>query len=136
MEYSKNQRLMLLLAEKELQAHKSQVLESKLARIGSMERSCLFLDQKIASQNFRISALKSDIENLDTKYDSSSQKLKAVKSEIEELEEVEKERDKFYELKISEMNEFRENVKRFLTETRTRMQELRNSVNEATMVIE
>ncbi|KAB1999908.1 hypothetical protein ES319_D12G193600v1 [Gossypium barbadense] len=101
-----------------------------------MERSCLFLDQKIASQNFRISALKSDIENLDTKYDSSSQKLKAVKSEIEELEEVEKERDTFYELKISEMNEFGENVKRFLTETRTRMQELRNSVNEATMVIE
>ncbi|TYH39846.1 hypothetical protein ES332_D12G204600v1 [Gossypium tomentosum] len=93
MEHSRNQRLMLLLAEKELQAHKSQVLESKLARIGSMERSCLFLDQKIASQNFRISALKSDIENLDTKYDSSSQKLKAVKSEIEELEEVEKERE-------------------------------------------
>ncbi|MBA0663563.1 hypothetical protein Goklo_003672, partial [Gossypium klotzschianum] len=57
-------------------------------------------------------------------------KLRAVKSEIEELEEVEKERDKFYELKISEMNEFRENVKRFLTETRTRVQELRNSVNE------
>lgn len=63
-------------AEKELQAHKSQVLESKLARIGSMERSCLFLDQKIASQNFRISALKSEIENLDAKYDSSSLKLK------------------------------------------------------------
>ncbi|KAB1999907.1 hypothetical protein ES319_D12G193600v1 [Gossypium barbadense] len=61
---------------------------------------------------------------------------RAVKSEIEELEEVEKERDTFYELKISEMNEFGENVKRFLTETRTRMQELRNSVNEATMVIE
>ncbi|MBA0748795.1 hypothetical protein Gogos_002784 [Gossypium gossypioides] len=129
MEHSRNQRLMLLLAEKELQAHKSQVLESKLARIGFMERSCLFLDQKIASQNFRIAALKSEIENLDTKYDSSSRKLKAVKSEIEELEEVEKERDKFYELKISEMNEFRENVKRFLTETRTRVQELRNSVN-------
>lgn len=53
-----------------------------------------------------------------------------MNSEIEELEEVKKERDKFYELKISEMNEFRENVKRFLTETRTRMQELRNSVNE------
>lgn len=53
-----------------------------------------------------------------------------MKSEIEELEEVEKERDQFYELKISEMNEFRENVKRFLTVTRTRVQELRNSVNE------
>ncbi|MBA0627881.1 hypothetical protein Godav_022682 [Gossypium davidsonii] len=119
MEHSRNQRLMLLLAEKELQAHKSQVLESKLARIGSMERSCLFLDQKIASQNFKISALKSDIENLDTKYDSSSRKLKGGK-----------ERDKFYELKISKMNEFTENVKRFLTETQTRVQELGNSVNE------
>nr|KJB66889.1 hypothetical protein B456_010G163100 [Gossypium raimondii] len=128
MEHSRNQRLMLLLVKSELhfffvwfpvkskpesrgeRAASAQisVLESKLACIGSMERSCLFLDQKIASQNFRISDLKSDIENIDTKYDSSSRKLKAVKSEIEEIEEVEKERVKFYELKISEMNEFRE----------------------------
>lgn len=56
--------------------------------------------------------------------------LRVLKSEIEELEEVEKEKDKFYESKSSEINEFRENVGRFLMESRIRVQELRNSVNE------
>ena len=56
--------------------------------------------------------------------------LRVLKSEIEELEEVEKEKDKFYESKSSEINEFRENVERFLMESRIRVQELRNSVNE------
>ncbi|KAK6264471.1 Herpesvirus UL139 [Theobroma cacao] len=130
MEHSRNQRLALLQAEKELQANKSQVLESKLAHIRSREQRCLWLDQKIASQNFKISSLKSGIENLDAKYNSSSQQLKVLKSEIEELEEVEKEKDKFYESKSSEINEFRENVGRFLMESRIRVQELRNSVNE------
>ncbi|XP_039065046.1 centromere protein F [Hibiscus syriacus] len=130
MEHSRNERLILLQAEKELQANKYQVLDSKLARIRSMERSCLLLDQKIASQNFRIFALRAEIENLDAKYDSSSRQLKDLKSEIEELEEVEKERDKFYELKISEINEFRQNVERYSMETRNRVQELRNCVKE------
>ncbi|KAK8664569.1 hypothetical protein V6N13_084353 [Hibiscus sabdariffa] len=130
MENSRNERLILLQAEKELQANKCQVLESKLARIRSMERSCLLLDQKISSQNFRISALRSEIENLDAKYGSSSRQLKDLKGEIEELEEVEKEREKFYELKSSEINEFRKNAERFFMETRNRVQELRNYVNE------
>ncbi|XWS12362.1 hypothetical protein CRYUN_Cryun37aG0083200 [Craigia yunnanensis] len=129
-EHSRNQRLILLQAEKELQANKSQVLESKLARIRSMEQRCLFLDQKIASQNFKISSLKSEIENLDAKYNSSSRQLKVLKSEIEELEEEEKEKDRFYESKSLEINEFRENVERFLMESRIRVQELRNYVNE------
>ncbi|XVE88382.1 hypothetical protein DITRI_Ditri19aG0065500 [Diplodiscus trichospermus] len=130
MEHARNERLILLQAEKELQANKSQVLESKLARIRSMEQRCLFLDQKIASQNFKISALKSEIENLDAKYNSSSRQLKALKSEIEELEEVEKEKDKFYDSKSSEMNEFMENVEKFLMESRIQVQELRNYANE------
>ncbi|XVF27318.1 hypothetical protein REPUB_Repub14bG0096800 [Reevesia pubescens] len=130
MEDSRNQRLLLLQAEKELQANKSQVLESKLAHIRSMEQRCLFLDQKIASQNFKISAFKSEIENLEAQYNSSSRQLKVLKSEIEELEEVEKEKDKFYESKSSEINEFRENVERFLMESRIQVQELRNCVNE------
>ncbi|KAL4387842.1 hypothetical protein GQ457_09G003810 [Hibiscus cannabinus] len=130
MEHSRNERLVLLQAEKELQANKCQVLESKLARIRSTERSCLLLDQKISSQNFRISALRSEIENIDAKYGSSSRQLKDLKSEIEELEEVEKEREKFYGLKSSEINEFRENAERFFMETRNRVQELRNYVNE------
>ncbi|XVF40137.1 hypothetical protein PTKIN_Ptkin01aG0087000 [Pterospermum kingtungense] len=130
MEHSRNERLILLQAEKELQANKSQVLESKLARIRSMEQRCLFLDQKIASQNFKISAVKSNIENLDAKYNSTSRQLKVLKSEIEELEEMEKEKDRFYESKISEINEFRENLERLLMESRNRVQELRNTVNE------
>ncbi|KAK8524624.1 hypothetical protein V6N13_015639 [Hibiscus sabdariffa] len=130
MEHSRNERLILLQAEKELQANKCQVLESKLARIRSMERSCLLLDQKISSQNFRISALRSEIENHDAKYGSSSRQLKDLKSEIEELEEVEKEREKFYELKSSEIYEFRENAERFFMETLNRVQELRNCVDE------
>ena len=56
--------------------------------------------------------------------------LRVLKSEIEELGEVEKEKDKFYESKISEINEFRVNVERFLMEFRIRVQELRNSANE------
>ena len=56
--------------------------------------------------------------------------LRVLKSEIEELEEMEKEKDKFYESKSSEINEFRVNVERFLMEFRIRMQELRNSANE------
>ncbi|XP_021294249.1 uncharacterized protein LOC110424081 [Herrania umbratica] len=130
MEHTRNQRLTLLQAEKELQANKSQVLELKLAHIRSREQRCLLLDQNIASQNFKISSLKSGIENLDAKYNSSSQQLKVLKSEIEELEEVEKEKDKFYESKSSEINEFRGNVGRFLVESRIRVQELRTCVNE------
>ncbi|XP_022724756.1 uncharacterized protein LOC111281298 [Durio zibethinus] len=130
MEHSRNQRLILLQAEKELQANRSQILESKQARIRSMEQRCLFLEQKIASQNFKICAFKSEIENLEAKYNSSSRQLKVLKSEIEELEEVEKEKDKFYKWKSSEINEFRENAEKFFMESRIRVQELRSYANE------
>ncbi|OMO70300.1 Cytomegalovirus [Corchorus capsularis] len=129
MEHSRNERLNLLQAEKELQASKYQVLESKLAHIRTMEQRCLLLDQKIAAQNFRISSIKSEIEDLDAKYTSSSQQLKVLKSEIEELEELEKERDEFYLSKSSEINEFKENVERFLKESRIQVQELRDYSN-------
>ncbi|XP_050287692.1 uncharacterized protein LOC126726472 isoform X2 [Quercus robur] len=130
MEHTRYQRLSLLQAERELQASKSQVLASKHANIRAMEQRCLILDQKIASQNFKISALKSQIESLDAKYCSELQDLRVLKSEVEELEELEKERDRFYELKSCEMKEFKENVEKFVVECQMHVEELRNTVKE------
>ncbi|XP_059436468.1 uncharacterized protein LOC132169452 [Corylus avellana] len=130
MELTRNQRLSLLQAEKEWQANKSQVLASKHANIRSMEQRCLVLEQKIASQSFKISALKSKIETLDAKYCTVSQHWRVLKSEVEELGQLEKERDRFYELKSCEMKEFRENVEKFVVECRMRVEELRNRIKE------
>ncbi|KAL0011666.1 hypothetical protein SO802_006774 [Lithocarpus litseifolius] len=130
MEQTRYQRLSLLQAERELQASKSQILASKHANIRAMEQRCLILDQKIASENFKISALKSQIESLDAKYCSESQDLRVLKSEVEELEELEKERDRFYESKSCEMKEFKENVEKFVVECQMRVEELRNTVKE------
>ncbi|GLU22666.1 hypothetical protein SLE2022_387250 [Rubroshorea leprosula] len=130
MEQSRNQRLSLLQTEKELQADKYRDLEAKLANIRSMEQRCLLLDQKIASQNLKISTLKSEVEDLYAKYDESSAQLKVLKSELEELEQVEKEKDRFYELKGIEMEKFKEDAERFLVESRMQVEGLRNRVNE------
>ncbi|GKU92576.1 hypothetical protein SLEP1_g6285 [Rubroshorea leprosula] len=130
MEQSRNQRLSLLQAEKELQADKYRDLEAKLANIRSMEQRCLLLDQKIASQNLKISTLKSEVEDLYAKYDESSAQLKVLKSELEELEQVEKEKDRFYELKGIEMEKFKKHAERFLVESRIQVEGLRNRVNE------
>ena len=56
--------------------------------------------------------------------------FRVLKSEVEELEELEKERDRFYELKIYEMKEFKENVEKFVVECQMRVEELRNTVKE------
>ena len=56
--------------------------------------------------------------------------FRVLKSEVEELEELEKERDRFYELKICEMKEFKENVEKFVVECQMRVEELRNTVKE------
>jgi hypothetical protein len=63
-------------AEKELQAHKSRILASKLANIRAMEQKCWLFDRKIASQNFNLLSLKSQIENLEAKYDSLWQEFR------------------------------------------------------------
>ena len=62
--------------EKELQAKTSQVLASKLENIRALEKRCLVLDQKIASQNFKILALKTEIDNAGEKYETVSQELR------------------------------------------------------------
>ncbi|ESQ52057.1 hypothetical protein EUTSA_v10017344mg [Eutrema salsugineum] len=130
MEFTRNQRLHLLQAEKELQVNKSQILESKHASIQSIERKCLMLDQKIASQNLKIKILRSSIEDLDSKYHCSIQQLRTLKSEVEELKELDEERDKYYKLKCSEMNEFMQSVERFRSENRLQVENLRNQIKE------
>lgn len=54
--------------------------------------------------------------------------FRVLKSEVEELEELEKERDRFYESKSCEMKEFKENVEKFVVECQMRVEELRNTV--------
>lgn len=49
---------------------------------------------------------------------------------MEELGELEKERDRFYELRSCEMKDFRENVEKFVVECRMRVEELRNRIKE------
>ncbi|XP_037492837.1 uncharacterized protein LOC105634260 isoform X2 [Jatropha curcas] len=126
MEHTRNQRLSLLQAEKELQENNLQILASKQAEIRSMEQRCLLMDREIAFQNFKILALKSEIESLDARYNTDLHQL----SEIEELEQTEKEKEKFYELKRNEMKKFREDLEKFVTESKMKVNDLKNIVNE------
>ncbi|XP_065879947.1 uncharacterized protein [Euphorbia lathyris] len=130
MEDTRNQRLSLLQGEKDLQVIKSQMLESKLVNIRSMEQRCLMLDRHIAFQRFEILNLKSEIQNLDSKYQSDSHQLRVMKRGMEELEEMQKEKERFYELKCHEMKAFREDVEKFVHESKSQVNELRNQANE------
>ncbi|KAH0849310.1 hypothetical protein HID58_090390 [Brassica napus] len=123
-------------AEKELQVEKSQILATKHANIQSIERKCLMLDQKIAAQNLKITLLRSTIQDLDSKYHCSVQQLRTLKSEVEELKELDQEREKYYELKCSEMNEFMQNVERFRSEKRLQVKNLRDHVKELSSTFE
>ncbi|PRQ29470.1 putative herpesvirus UL139, cytomegalovirus [Rosa chinensis] len=130
MDHTRHQRLSLLQVEKESQANKSQELALKLASMGAMEQRCLVLEQKIAAQSFKIWALRSDIERLDAKYQSDLEKLRVLKSEVEELEGLEKERNRFYEVKGAEMKEFKQNVESFAWECQLQIENLKNGINE------
>ncbi|EOA29362.1 hypothetical protein CARUB_v10025648mg [Capsella rubella] len=130
MEFTRNQRLDLLQAEKEIQVNKSQILATKQESIKSIERRCLMLDQKIAAQNLKITILSSNIEDLDSKYHGSIHQLRTLKSEVEELKELDEEREKYYKVKCLEMNEFIQNVERFRSENRLQIENLRNRVME------
>ncbi|CAF2095591.1 unnamed protein product [Brassica napus] len=124
------------IAEKELQVEKSQILATKHASIQSIERKCLMLDQKIAAQNLKITLLRSTIQDLDSKYHCSVQQLRTLKGEVEELKELDQEREKYYELKCSEMNEFMQNVERFRSEKRLQVKNLRDHVKELSSTFE
>ncbi|XP_010057460.2 uncharacterized protein LOC104445310 [Eucalyptus grandis] len=127
---TRNQRLSLLQAERELQAAKSLVLESKRAGIRSMEERCLRLERSLASQSLKISALESKIAALDAEYDNNVQQLRALKCEVEELEEVEKEKDGFYRAQTGEMKDFKEATNGFVVDCQIRIEELRDELNE------
>ncbi|CAL5412491.1 unnamed protein product [Camellia sinensis] len=130
MEQTRNQRLSLLQAEREVQITKSQLLTAKLSNIRFMEQRCLKLDQKIASQRFTILSLKSEIDTLDSKHDHILQHIRVLKCEVEELVELEKEKERFYGLKRCEMEEFWAHVENFAVDCRMEVRELRNRVNE------
>ncbi|KAK4259191.1 hypothetical protein QN277_005547 [Acacia crassicarpa] len=130
MENTRNQRLSLLQAEKEMQVRKSQVLASRLANIRSMEQRCFLLDNKVALRNYKILALKSEIENLEGRLETGASEMRSLQSEVEELEELEKNKDSFYETKRIEMKEFKDNAERFVVECRIEVENLRQRVNE------
>ncbi|KAG2289391.1 hypothetical protein Bca52824_048995 [Brassica carinata] len=56
---------------------------------------------------------------------------RTLKSEVEELKELDQEREKYYELKCSEMNEFMQNVERFRSDNRLKVQNPRDQVKES-----
>ncbi|KAJ1384605.1 hypothetical protein SESBI_42377 [Sesbania bispinosa] len=130
MDRTRIQRLSLLQAEKELQAHKSRILASKLENIRAMEQRRLLLDRKIASQNFNLLSLKSQIDNLEAKYESVSQELRSLQNEVEELEELHTRKDSFYEAKKVEMKEFKEIAEKFVVKCQMEVESLRKGVNE------
>ncbi|KAK3010840.1 hypothetical protein RJ639_011519 [Escallonia herrerae] len=78
MEQTRNQRLSLLQAEKEVQANKYQVLQSKLSNVRSIERRCLKLDHKISSQHVVVSFLKAEIDRLSYGYAAVLQQFRFV----------------------------------------------------------
>ncbi|XP_030467918.1 LOW QUALITY PROTEIN: uncharacterized protein LOC115686684 [Syzygium oleosum] len=127
---TRNQRLALLQAERELQAARSQVLESKRAGMRSREERCLRLERSLASQSLRISALESEIAALDAEYNDNVQRLRALRCEVEELEEAEKEKEGFYRARTGEMKDFKEATNRFVVDCQIRIEELRDELNE------
>ncbi|KAG2309034.1 hypothetical protein Bca52824_028782 [Brassica carinata] len=56
--------------------------------------------------------------------------MRTLMSEAEELKELDEERDKYYKLKCSEMNEFMRHVERFRSENRAQVENLRYRVKE------
>ncbi|KAK1420355.1 hypothetical protein QVD17_21884 [Tagetes erecta] len=130
MEETRNQRLSLLQAEKELQLNKSQTLASKLSGIRYIEQRCLKLEQKVTSQQFIISSIKSQLDHLDSVYTDQIQQFRVLKSEVEDLEVLDKEKDTYFAMKAHDIDEFRVQAEIFAVECQKRVEELRNCVNE------
>ncbi|OVA03301.1 hypothetical protein BVC80_515g2 [Macleaya cordata] len=136
MEETRNQRLSLLQAEKELQSKKSSLFSSKFSNIRIMEQRCLMLEQINAALRFKILAYKSEIESLEARYQNAAHQFRGLKIEVEELEELEKEKEKFYEMKSCEMKEFREKVEKCTRESRLQVQDMKKSIDELKSSIE
>ncbi|MCL7040869.1 hypothetical protein MKW94_005535 [Papaver nudicaule] len=130
MEETRNQRLTLLQAEKDVQNRKSSILSSKISNIRSMEQRCLLLEQMNAASKHKILAYKSEIESYEARYSTAAHQFRVLKSELNELEELEKEKERFYEVKNSEMKEFREKVDKCLSENRLLVAEMKRNIDE------
>ncbi|XP_020100287.1 intermediate filament protein B [Ananas comosus] len=130
MEVTLSQRLSLLQIEKDLQVAKSQLLATKLSSLRRMEQRRLLLERRRAELGFRILAARSEIDALEARYHAAAREIRAVKGEIEEVELRGKERDRWYEMKRLDMEEFKEMRTRFVAESREEVERLRNLVAE------
>ncbi|CAI9114901.1 OLC1v1015721C1 [Oldenlandia corymbosa var. corymbosa] len=130
MEHTRNQRLSLLQSEKELQINKSAVLESKACNIRLLEQRCLKLDCKIASQHLMLSSHRSELHRLDSVYSEIFQKLRTLKNEVEELNEMEKEKESYYESQKQEMENFRAQAVNHMDISQVQVEELKTRANE------
>ncbi|KAF8642569.1 hypothetical protein HU200_067248 [Digitaria exilis] len=130
MEDSRNHRLALLHAEKEIQASKSRILAAKLAAARRLERRRVLLERRAADLASRALAARADIDAARLRRLAVARDISSVKDEIEEAERREEDWDRFYEAKRKEMEEFRGVSQRFEAETREEVQRLRDLVSQ------
>uniref|UniRef100_A0A1D1ZFB5 Kinetochore protein nuf2 n=1 Tax=Anthurium amnicola TaxID=1678845 RepID=A0A1D1ZFB5_9ARAE len=130
MEETRNQRLVLLQVEKDLQSRKSQLLSAKLSNLRRAEQRCLLLEKRRAEVGCRILARRAEIEAKEARYQSAAADLRALRSEAGELEEREKGLDELYAVRISEMEEFKEQARGRLLDLRLGVRNLRATATE------
>ncbi|MQM23353.1 hypothetical protein Taro_056417, partial [Colocasia esculenta] len=118
-------------AEKELQSKKSQILLAKRSNVRRAEQRCLLLEKHRAEVCCRILSKKAEIEAVEARYQSTATALRrALMAEADAIEEKGKEKDGFYETKVSEMEEFKKQVRGRTLGLRQEVQNLRTSVFE------
>ncbi|KAL9224358.1 hypothetical protein vseg_000401 [Gypsophila vaccaria] len=125
MDATRNRRLALLQAEKDLQQSKSLLLSAKHSNIRLLEQHCLILDRQFASDNFRISSLQSEVEFLDRRYDIFCRQLREFNVQVDELERLVKEREEFSAIKSAEMKDFTDRTVKFASDVRFKVDELK-----------
>ncbi|KAG9448050.1 hypothetical protein H6P81_014178 [Aristolochia fimbriata] len=130
MEETRKQRHSVLEAEKELQSKKSGLLAANISNLRHSERRCLILDQQNAQLNLQVLTKKSEMEAIERIYQSAAQDFRYLKKEIDFLKKREKEKERFYKTKNLEMKEFRDEVERFLRESRQQVYTMKNSIAE------
>ncbi|CAM8921613.1 unnamed protein product [Rhodiola kirilowii] len=128
MEETRNQRVDVLQAEKELNKRKKVELASNVERLRLMELRCLVLQQNIVSRKCKVLCLKSEIVKLDARHEEIMKQIRVLLEEVSRLEEMDKEKDRFFELKRLEMNEFTVKVEKFSNDCRKRIDALREGI--------
>ncbi|KAL5989933.1 hypothetical protein ACLOJK_010828 [Asimina triloba] len=135
MEETRNQRLSLLQAEKDLQSERSLLLSARLSNLRRLEQCCLVLEQRNAALSFQILAKKSEIDVVNAEYQTIAQQIRNMKNETSKLEEVEKERQRFYDENTLEMKEFEDEVQRFVSLSSLEVKKLRNDVDDVRFLV-